>query len=856
MPPTRREFALETAAAMLLPVIAVARHGRSNGFIPQPASVPTFSPAAGTYATAQNVTISSATPSATIYYTLDGSTPTLGSPIYSGPVLVNVTETLNAIAISSVSTQSPVGSAAYTITTAAAATPTFSPPGGTYATSQSVSISCATSGSTIYYTTDGSTPTTSSTVYSGAITVSASETINAIATATGYVQSNVGSAAYAIGVTGFYPAGHYTPAKMPLSLVYPRPDTETATYARHRKAYWDGTNAVEYQVPVGVQFGAPPFVFQLLAGPPGMTIGATVWQSGWTFAQAIAANYGVVLWTPQGNISSSWSGTVTVRVYSQDYQTDATQYVDVSWSLATSSSLSDFIFVDPVNGLDTNNGAYSTPLQTFEPIYGKPDTLLATSAATASGNVLTFASTTGVATGQLVIGTNLPSNAAISSFTSTTITLNVNVTGGGVASGAQIICAYPSPNVAFAGAIVHLKGGTYPLYYKYNSLGNGPCLDSADNPVSIVGIPGQTVTFDITNSFYSAFAFSAASDVFISGITFTGAATGQPFASTDFDYFKNGHYTNSRFVLFNISCPNVYAGTAPISNSSIIWNQDSSSSGIYKQYYYLRNVSESNRPNPGGTDNNFGICDIYATQYGLIELCSCPGNAGEAGYYLKATSLDWTLRFCDSLNSPSAYGLGAQINLPLYTANIEVCYCSFLCTGNYGAQINFNYQATGSVWVYRCNFTGYIDINVPVMSLATTAATSTGNVLTFSGTTGGSHSVSIGATVAGTNIPSGTTVLSMTATTVTLSNNVTGTGVANSATITFYQGPFDTENNAIQYPAGSQPIMISRATGALPSNVTNGGSTACQGTSGILDSNNNLTAAYSSYVGTVGAQIA
>ena len=77
----------------------------------------------------------------------------------------------------------------------AAAAPTFSPAAGSYGTAQSVTLTDATTGAAIYYTTDGSTPTASSTKYTAPISVSASETIKAIAAASGDTNSSVGSAA-------------------------------------------------------------------------------------------------------------------------------------------------------------------------------------------------------------------------------------------------------------------------------------------------------------------------------------------------------------------------------------------------------------------------------------------------------------------------------------------------------------------------------------------------------------------------------------------------------------------------------------------------------------------------------------
>ncbi|MCD1261153.1 chitobiase/beta-hexosaminidase C-terminal domain-containing protein [Paenibacillus athensensis] len=82
--------------------------------------------------------------------------------------------------------------------TTTVATPSFSPGGGTYTTAQNVTITTSTSGATIRYTTDGSTPTGSSTVYSGPVNISSSKTLKAIAIKSGMTNSAVASASFTI----------------------------------------------------------------------------------------------------------------------------------------------------------------------------------------------------------------------------------------------------------------------------------------------------------------------------------------------------------------------------------------------------------------------------------------------------------------------------------------------------------------------------------------------------------------------------------------------------------------------------------------------------------------------------------
>ena len=181
--------------------VAVATVGINYSVV----STPYFSPSAGTFPKDQKVAIADVTGGASIYYTTDGSTPSAShGTLYTGPVPVSgdgTTATFQAIAVKSGKSPSNISTSSYTIDYGSLWAPVFTPTAGTYSTDQSVSISDQSSGATIHYTTDGSTPTAASSVYSSPIPVTgdgASVTVKAVATESGHKDSQVSAATYAI----------------------------------------------------------------------------------------------------------------------------------------------------------------------------------------------------------------------------------------------------------------------------------------------------------------------------------------------------------------------------------------------------------------------------------------------------------------------------------------------------------------------------------------------------------------------------------------------------------------------------------------------------------------------------------
>jgi chitobiase/beta-hexosaminidase-like protein len=175
-----------------------------------PSGAPTFSPVAGTYSTAQNVTISSAA-FTVICYTTNGTTPatngaagcTTGS-VYSAPVNIPTTRTLKAIAGGTGYMDSSVTSGLYTISTVATM-PTCTPGTGSYVTSVTVTCMEVSSGAHICYTTNGTTPATNGasgctagTLYSTSLTFTSTTTLKVIGGGTGYTDSSVATYTYSL----------------------------------------------------------------------------------------------------------------------------------------------------------------------------------------------------------------------------------------------------------------------------------------------------------------------------------------------------------------------------------------------------------------------------------------------------------------------------------------------------------------------------------------------------------------------------------------------------------------------------------------------------------------------------------
>jgi len=316
---------------VLLCVLMMAGCGGSASTSSNGTTTPTFSPGGGTYTTTQSVTIADTTPNAVLYCTTDRTQPTASSPQCSEPTVVAKSMYLQAIAVAPGKSASAVASAGFTIDLKAAAAPTFSPVGGIYTSAQPVTISEATNGAQVYYTTDGTTPTTSSTLYTGgSITVASNQTLNAIAVATGYNNSSVASATYTIN----YPVA--TPVISPAGGTYDTAQPVTITDATVGATIYYTTDTSIPSVTNGkVYSSSTPLIVS-----SNQTVAAIAVASGYSDSSVASATYTVNLdaETPTFSITDGTTYNAPPQVTLNDTTSNAIIYYTLDKTTPTKTN--------------------------------------------------------------------------------------------------------------------------------------------------------------------------------------------------------------------------------------------------------------------------------------------------------------------------------------------------------------------------------------------------------------------------------------------------------------------------------------------------------------------------------------
>jgi hypothetical protein len=292
-------------------------YGLLNGA--QQAATPVISPGAQTFTGTLSVSIIDSTPGSSIFYSTTGTATTSSTP-YTGPITVNTTETISAIASAPGFLQSVANSETYTLQTQTLM-PTFSPIPGAYGSTQTVTISDASKTPTIYYAINAPA-TTTSTPFTGTatVTVAQSETINAIATSPGLTVSPQSSATYSIGngTGASFPSGFSTAAT---SMTFNGSTVLDDTRLQLNDGLANEAGSAWFKTPVNIQNFTNDFTFQLSnANADGITF--TIQNSGVTALGPTGGGLGYGPDTPGGTAGIPKSVAIKFDLYSNSGEGD------------------------------------------------------------------------------------------------------------------------------------------------------------------------------------------------------------------------------------------------------------------------------------------------------------------------------------------------------------------------------------------------------------------------------------------------------------------------------------------------------------------------------------------------------
>ncbi|MBL4684689.1 MAG: hypothetical protein JKY37_08885 [Nannocystaceae bacterium] len=449
--------------------------------------------------------------------------------------------------------------------------------------------------------------------------------------------------------------GHYYAAVMDPVVIYPRPDSEVGEWARHRWAH----PGVEFRIPAAVvQGGAWPFLYELVDGPPGATVGQTLeWEGDRMVA---GADYGVVSWTPPDTAQGS-TVDFHIRVTDQEGTT-----VDAQWTTTVDSER--FVFV-AMDGDDAADGSIDDPL------------------ATASGWYR-----------------DEPSDAT------------------------------------YADHLVYFRGGNYaPRGAPDNN--NNFRMEAGVKPMSIMGFPGEDVTFDATGSSWTF--QNGTNDVYFSGIHFNGSKLEQPDGAPIRNARMIGFYGTSnhqRITFFDNRVSNIEPGN-PLDDSfgndnpAFVWRP--STGAVRGEYWaFVNNEFETAGPR---TSNGPSCVSLSCVSHVVYENNRVVAWAGTGTFFDKANNDYVTQRNNDlwlvgTRDGSLGHGLGAGMSgsydpdhRPGY---FETCW-NRIQTPNTGVsqlavQVGLSADPdNGPVWLYRNSIRG----NVAFVRIDRFEATADRNVI-------------------------------------------------------------------------------------------------------------------------------
>jgi hypothetical protein len=382
--------------------------------------------------------------------------------------------------------------------------PLFIPGTGTYSSDRLVTIIDAVPGSTIYYTTDSSAPTTSSTVYSSPITVTgngsnATITVKAIAAKTGMTNSAVSAATYSL----FYPSM--------------KPQwAHTVSAASDKSAFY----AVAVDA-IGNVYAAGYIYFRLSTFTFGTGVTVTGWypsynlvlvkynpsgvaQWAWTLSMGPETRFHSVAVDADGNVyaagyitgtgSYNFGGTITATGTSAGSNVLLVKYNSAGvaqWAQTVSAGTSASSFNSVA--IDVDGNVYTAGYITGTGTYNFGGTVTATGTSTGSNVVLVKYNSAGVAQWAPTVS----AGTLASSFNSVAIDVDRNVYGAGYITG--------TGTYNFGGTVT--ATGTYTgsnvLLVKYNSSG--------------VAQWAQTVSAGIRASSFNSVAIDGDRNVYAAG---------------------------------------------------------------------------------------------------------------------------------------------------------------------------------------------------------------------------------------------------------------------------------------------------------------------------------------------------